>query len=160
MCEEKFYKPSRCKGGVGMGGGGGGRRTGLRKVKAQITIVRGSPNRVTLMKFKGLLRYQKPHVTDYISIYVLAYNVLYADSLYCYLYSNIRYNIQCRITNFLHSDRDSMVGSHLFYLVPTLISNNSDLQDLAKCLLFWERDLPSASSLLSELKQWQRFWKL
>ena len=22
MCEEKFYKPSRCKGGVGMGGGG------------------------------------------------------------------------------------------------------------------------------------------
>ena len=101
MCEEKFYKLSRCKGGVGMGGG---RRTGLRKVKAQITIVRGSPNRVTLMKFKGLLRYQKPHVTDYISIYVLAYNVLYADSLYCYLYSNIRYNIQCRITNFLHCD--------------------------------------------------------
>ena len=53
------------------GGGGGGRRTGLRKVKAQITIVRGSPNRVTLMKFKGLLRYQKPHVTDNISIYAL-----------------------------------------------------------------------------------------
>ena len=84
------------------GGGGGGRRTGLRKVKAQITIVRGSPNHVTVMKFKGLLRYQKPHVTDYISIYLFAYNVLYADSLYCYLYSNIRYNIQCRITNFLH----------------------------------------------------------
>ena len=38
--------------------------------------------------------------------------------------------------------------SHLFYLVPTLIINHSDLQDLAKCLLFWERDLPSASSLL------------
>ena len=53
-----------------------------------------------------------------------------------------------------------MVGSHLFYLVPTLIINHSDLQDLAKCLLFWERDLPNASSLLSELKQWQRFWKL
>ena len=53
-----------------------------------------------------------------------------------------------------------MVGSHLFYLVPTLIINHSDLQDLAKCLLFWERDLPSASLLLSELKQWQRFWKL
>ena len=35
---------------------------------------------------------------------------------------------------------DSMVGSHLFYLVPTLIINHSDLQDLAKCLLFWERD--------------------
>ena len=27
-------------------------------------------------------------------------------------------------------------------------------------MLFWERDLPSASSLLSELIQWQRFWKL
>ena len=80
----------------------GGRRTGLRKVKAQITIVRGSPNRVTLMKFKGLLRYQKPHETDNISIYAFAYNVQYADSLYCCLYSNIRYNIQCRITNFLH----------------------------------------------------------
>ena len=95
----KFYKPSRCKGEWGWGGG---RRTGLRKVKAQITIVRGSPNRVTLMKFKGLLRYQKPHVTDNISIYAFAYNVQYADSLYCCLYSNIRYNIQCRITNFLH----------------------------------------------------------
>ena len=83
-----------------------GRRTGLRKVKAQITIVRGSPNCVTLMKFKGLLRYQKPHVTDNISIYAFAYNVQYADSLYCCLYSNIRYNIQCRITNFLHCATD------------------------------------------------------
>ena len=83
---------------------GGGRRTGLRKFKAQITIVRGSPKRVTLMKFKGLLRYQKPHVTDYIAIYAFAYNVQYADSLYCCLYSNIRYNIQCRITNFLHCE--------------------------------------------------------
>mgnify|MGYP006373632809 CR=1 FL=1 len=53
--------------------------------------------------------------------------------------------------------RDSVVGSHLFYLVPTLIINHSDLQDLVKCLLFWERDLPSASSLLSELKQWNVF---
>ena len=62
MCEEKFYNQADAK------GGGGGRRTGLRKVKAQIKIVRGSPKRVTLMKFKGLLRYQKPHVTDYIAI--------------------------------------------------------------------------------------------
>ena len=52
-----------------------------------------------------------------------------------------------------------MVGSDLFYLVPTLIIKHSDIQDLAKNLLFWERDLPSASPLLSELKQWQRFWK-
>ena len=45
MCEEKFYNQADAK------GGGGGRRTGLRKVKAQITIVRGSPKRVTLMRF-------------------------------------------------------------------------------------------------------------
>ena len=36
--------------------------------KTQITIVRGSPKSVTLMKFKGLLGYHKPHVTDYIAI--------------------------------------------------------------------------------------------
>ena len=103
ICAKKsFINQADAKGEWGWGGGGGGRRTGLRKVKAQITIVRGSPNRVTLMKFKGLLRYQKPHVTDNISIYAFAYNVQYEDSLYCCLYSNIRYNIQCRITNFLH----------------------------------------------------------
>ena len=97
----------------GSGDGGGGRRTGLRKVKAQITIVRGSPNLVALMKFKGLLRYQKPHVTDNISIYAFAYNVQYADSLYCCLYLNIRHNIQCRITNFLHCERSlvNLIGS-------------------------------------------------
>ena len=42
MCEEKFYNQADAK-----GGGGGGVR-GL-KVKTQITIVRGSPKRVTLM---------------------------------------------------------------------------------------------------------------
>ena len=100
ICAKKgFINQADAKGEWGWGGG---RRTGLRKVKAPITIVRGSPNRVTLMKFKGLLRYQKPHVTDNISIYAFAYNVQYADNLYCCLYSNIRYNIQCRITNFLH----------------------------------------------------------
>ena len=66
MCEEKFYNQADAK-----GGGGRGRRTGLRKVKAQITIVRGSPKRVTLMKFKGLLRYQKPHVTDYTHLLIM-----------------------------------------------------------------------------------------
>ena len=65
MCEENFYNQADAKGG---GGCGGGRRTGLRKVKTQITIVRASSKRVTLMKFKGLLRYHKPHVTGYIAI--------------------------------------------------------------------------------------------
>ena len=50
MCEEKFYNQADAK------GGGGGERTGLLKVKTQITIVRGSPKSVALMKFKGLLR--------------------------------------------------------------------------------------------------------
>ena len=110
ICAKKsFINQADAKGEWGWGGGGGGRRTGVRKVKAQITIVRGSPNRVTLMKFKGLLRYQKPHVTDNISIYAFAYNVQYADSLYCCLYLNIRYNIQCRITNFLHCDSSNAV---------------------------------------------------
>ena len=107
ICAKKsFINQADAKGEWGWGG----RRTGLRKVKAQITIVRGSPNLVTLMKFKGLLRYQKPHVTDNISIYAFAYNVQYADSLYCCLYSNIRHNIQCRITNFLHCVREG--GRH------------------------------------------------
>ena len=52
-------------------------------------IVRGSPKRVTLIKFTGLLRYQKPHVTDYIAF---AYNVQCADSLYCCVYSTVSYN--------------------------------------------------------------------
>ena len=44
-----------------------------------------------------------------------------------------------------------MVGSDLFYLVPTLIIKHSDIymQDLAKTLLFWEHDLLSASQNLS-----------
>ena len=50
MCEVKFYNQADAKGG----GGGGGGRTGLRMdLKTQITIVRGSPKRVTLIKFKG-----------------------------------------------------------------------------------------------------------
>ena len=126
ICAKKsFINQADAKGEWGWGG----RRTGLRKVKAQITIVRGSPNRVTLTKFKGLLRYQKPHVTDNISIYAFAYNVQYADSLYCCLFSNIRYNIQCRITNFLHcactlgqfnqtgSHRNGKVGSSSIYIL-------------------------------------------
>ena len=66
MCEEKFYNQADAARGGG-GGGGGGKWTGLRKVKTQITIVHGPPKRVTVMKFKGLLRYHKPQVTDCIA---------------------------------------------------------------------------------------------
>ena len=68
---EKFYNQEDAK-------GGGGEGTGLLKVKTQIMIVRGSPKCVTLRKFKGLLRYHKPHVTDYIAIYAFAYNTYIA----------------------------------------------------------------------------------
>ena len=50
MCEEMFYNQADAKGGAG--------GTGFY----------GSPKSVTLMKFKGLLGYHKPHVTDYIAI--------------------------------------------------------------------------------------------
>ena len=49
MYEENFYNQADAK---GRGGVGGVERTGLRKVKTQIIIVRGSLKRVTLMKFK------------------------------------------------------------------------------------------------------------
>ena len=80
-----------------MGGGGGG--------GAEDWFTEGqSPNydsaRFTKpCNINEIQRFAKPHVTDNISIYAFAYNVQYADSC---LYSNIRYNIQCRITNFLH----------------------------------------------------------
>ena len=44
--------------------------------ETKYTIVHGSIKQVTLMKFRGLLGYHKPHVTDYIAIYAPAYMVL------------------------------------------------------------------------------------
>ena len=48
----------------------------------------------------------------------------------------------------------------------TSISNRTqDIPDVlsegeqSKELLFWEVDIPTPSSLLPEIKQWQRYWK-
>ena len=65
MCKEKFYNQADAR------GGGGG--AGLRYIKTQTMIVHGSPKSVTLMKFKGLLRYQKPHVTEYTHLLIMFY---------------------------------------------------------------------------------------
>ena len=44
--------------------------------------------------------------------------------------------------------------------VPSIICNSctKDLDDLAKQLLFWEVDLPSAACLKQELVHWKLFW--
>ena len=36
---------------------------------------------------------------------------------------------------------------------------HDSLRNLAEKLQFWHQDLPTPSSLLSELKEWQYFWK-
>ena len=88
------------RGSGGGGGGGGGAEDWFTEGQSPNYDSARFTKPCNINEFKGLLRYQKPHVTDNISIYAFAYNVQYADSLYCCLYSNIRYNIQCRITNF------------------------------------------------------------
>ena len=55
-------------------------------------------------------------------------------------------------------DVESRVGKDLFALVPSLIVKEDKILELQKKLLFWEIDLPSPSSLLSELKLWKQFW--
>lgn len=52
---------------------------------------------------------------------------------------------------------ENRVGCQIFRLVPASIINDNDVQRLATELLFWEVDIPTPSSLLSEIKQWQRF---
>ena len=54
---------------------------------------------------------------------------------------------------------ENRVGCEIFRLVPTSIINDNDVQRLATKLLFWEVDIPTPSSLLPEIKQWQRYWK-
>ena len=54
---------------------------------------------------------------------------------------------------------DNRVGCYLFILVPAVCVVEKDLQGLSKRLLFQELDLPAPSSLLSELKLWQQYWK-
>ena len=46
----------------------------------------------------------------------------------------------------------------IFYLVPTIVINQTDLNYVTKGLMFWQIDMPSSSSLLSEIKLWQQHW--
>lgn len=55
-------------------------------------------------------------------------------------------------------DAESRIGKDIFTLVPAVITKETSLTDLASRLLFWEIDIPSSSSLLSELKLWKQFW--
>ena len=53
---------------------------------------------------------------------------------------------------------ENRVGKDIFYLVPTIVINQTDLNEVTKGLMFWQIDMPSSSSLLSELKLWQQHW--
>ena len=54
---------------------------------------------------------------------------------------------------------DNRAGAEFFSLVPSAVVKHDSLRNLAEKLQFWQQDLPTPSSLLSELKQWQYFWK-
>jgi len=54
---------------------------------------------------------------------------------------------------------DNGDGAEIFSLVPSAVVKHDSLRSLAEKLQFWQQDLPTPSSLLSELKEWQYFWK-
>ena len=54
---------------------------------------------------------------------------------------------------------DNGAVAEIFSLVPSAVVKHDSLRSLAEKLLFWQQDLPTPSSLLSELKKWQYFWK-
>ena len=54
---------------------------------------------------------------------------------------------------------ENRVGKDIFTLVPAAIIKENNLSDLASRLQFWEIDMPSPSSLVSELKLWKKFWE-
>ena len=55
---------------------------------------------------------------------------------------------------------DNRAGAEIFSLVPSAVVKHDSLRNLSEKLQFWQQDLPTPSSLLSELKrEWQYFWK-
>jgi len=54
---------------------------------------------------------------------------------------------------------DNGAGTEIFSLVPSAVVKYDSLRSLAEKLQFWQEDLPAPSSLLSELKDSQYFWK-
>ena len=65
--------------------------------------------------------------------------------------------LQELLTRFEQENR--VGGKDIFTLVPAAIINEGNLTDLASRLQFWEIEMPSPSSLLSELKLWKKFWE-
>ena len=55
--------------------------------------------------------------------------------------------------------KDNKAGTEIFSLVPSAVVKHDSLHNYAEKLQFWQQDLPTPSSLLSELKEWQYFWK-
>ena len=55
--------------------------------------------------------------------------------------------------------KDNRAGAEIFSLVPSAVVKHDSLRNLAEKLQFWQQDLPTPSPLLSELKEWQYFWK-
>ena len=53
---------------------------------------------------------------------------------------------------------ENRVGKDICYLVPTIVIKQTDLNQVTKGSMFWQIDMPSLSSLLSELKLWQQHW--
>jgi len=53
---------------------------------------------------------------------------------------------------------DNGAGAEIFSLVPSAVKHDS-LRSSAERLKFWQQYLPTPSSLLSELKEWQYLWK-
>ena len=56
-------------------------------------------------------------------------------------------------------NEENRVGAEIFGLVPSLIVKRDDLSQMKKKLEFWQHDLPSPSSILFELKEWQNLWQ-
>ena len=55
---------------------------------------------------------------------------------------------------------DNRAGAEIFSLVPSAEVKHDSLSNLSEKLQVWQQDLPTPSSLLSELKrEWQYFWK-
>ena len=54
---------------------------------------------------------------------------------------------------------DNRAWAEIFSLVPSAVVKHDSIRNLAEKLQFWQQDLPTPSSLLSELKEWQYFWK-
>ena len=58
-----------------------------------------------------------------------------------------------------HFDAENRISKDIFIPVPTAIIKETNLNDLACRLQFWELDMPLPSPLLSKLKLWKMFWE-